>query len=1056
MAPPTFTGYTQILNIQTLSGAQITTDSTYGSVTFQSNQGRVRISGITNVGVNGYLEIDLDAPTNLSQSVVIFGVEHNFDGDSLLRLGFSSGVTPDLNYRVWDISPELRLNRYQIVLDPGLATGATDTGTFVPTDVRRIRLEFFDASNKQFQIYSSPLVAPKSTGLIGVGGDGVTPLTLASFVEFLTEGYYGILATGSSDVYSMEFSPVRELGNYVDMPVPITLGDGGVTPTLISVVAAAIVADTPNQSGGLNPPKFVGALTYRVNLATAQTFTSFQILGSSAGTRFEDNSSVANTYQAFYTKALSGADLGLSTYDGLAENSTGLFSSRGALSLRFNNVTAAQVLEWSSATLTSLAGTIFNSPLATNYISFLSSIPDGSSLDLTGISITNPATGTAFLTDVPANEILTLQVSASSGFSLSDVTNNGAGTVVVSAPSVTFAAPNLTNAEFNNIRCRVSLVPGGAVTLNDNGSIATGRDSFEPSAVDLANNHITLTGIAGKLNNNSVIRVYGTDVPAPLDVRAVYYPSTDYDGSNNLKLAASPGGVTIDLTDQGSNPVPDNGFGMGISPWTELDIQLITSGAYTFDLTAAATSAGVTLATNDILVFQAIHHDTPGTGGSAAISHYAEEVFSYQGVSIKSLRSLSENSQAMALLSEIGADGSQVTGYVFDADTPGKVQIDASKTTIDTRELVAYYYYVQWLEAGIRKIRGNVEINNLNSIAIRGAFTIQALAKSTISGPYIERLDGKSFIADESAQITPFFEDTRAAIVEKEVAINLPDEFAVAIQSIWAIAAQLLNKSGGGSGSGASAADIYNYFATGVRPDIFKANVSGLSTHGPADVWTQPTRSLTDKVGFGLSTMERSTLATQIEAALLNEGDGQQLIDAILQVINSNLDLPALELAAISTQVRTELSPELGRLDVAVSSRLANADYTAPLSSAGIQSALTLYGAATSTDVGNVITHGDVNWSTATGFSTHGPADIWTQATRSLTNVVFPSNFDGLINQISIDTAAVARGRFKVNATGTGTQYRFDGDPLQAFNFLNADGELANPLEEQIFERVPV
>jgi hypothetical protein len=88
-----------------------------------------------------------------------------------------------------------------------------------------------------------------------------------------------------------------------------------------------------------------------------------------------------------------------------------------------------------------------------------------------------------------------------------------------------------------------------------------------------------------------------------------------------------------------------------------------------------------------------------------------------------------------------------------------------------------------------------------------------------------------------------------------------------------------------------------------------------------SDVWTHVTRSLTDKVGFELTPAERTAIATATEVALINEGDGQQLIDAIVQVINSNLDLPALELQAIAAQVRSELSTELSRIDTNISSR---------------------------------------------------------------------------------------------------------------------------------------
>lgn len=73
-------------------------------------------------------------------------------------------------------------------------------------------------------------------------------------------------------------------------------------------------------------------------------------------------------------------------------------------------------------------------------------------------------------------------------------------------------------------------------------------------------------------------------------------------------------------------------------------------------------------------------------------------------------------------------------------------------------------------------------------------------------------------------------------------------------------------------------------------------------------------------------------LATGIEAALLNDGDGQALIDALADFINTNLDLPALELAAIADTVwgrLTSIGPPDGsygallinRIDAAITSR---------------------------------------------------------------------------------------------------------------------------------------
>ena len=102
----------------------------------------------------------------------------------------------------------------------------------------------------------------------------------------------------------------------------------------------------------------------------------------------------------------------------------------------------------------------------------------------------------------------------------------------------------------------------------------------------------------------------------------------------------------------------------------------------------------------------------------------------------------------------------------------------------------------------------------------------------------------------------------------------------------------------------------------------FKADISGIPTAVDIAnaVWTAATRSLTDKTGFELTAAERTAIATAVQVAIIDEGDGQQVIDAILQVFNANLDIPALELVAIAQAVRTELTTELSRIDVNVSS----------------------------------------------------------------------------------------------------------------------------------------
>jgi len=96
-------------------------------------------------------------------------------------------------------------------------------------------------------------------------------------------------------------------------------------------------------------------------------------------------------------------------------------------------------------------------------------------------------------------------------------------------------------------------------------------------------------------------------------------------------------------------------------------------------------------------------------------------------------------------------------------------------------------------------------------------------------------------------------------------------------------------------------------------------------------------------------------IATAVEGSLLNEADGQAVLNALVGAIgNTNLSEVSLVAAvradlertggkldsipttaapsasAVAGAVRTELGTELGRIDAAVSTRLASASYTAP------------------------------------------------------------------------------------------------------------------------------
>ena len=89
------------------------------------------------------------------------------------------------------------------------------------------------------------------------------------------------------------------------------------------------------------------------------------------------------------------------------------------------------------------------------------------------------------------------------------------------------------------------------------------------------------------------------------------------------------------------------------------------------------------------------------------------------------------------------------------------------------------------------------------------------------------------------------------------------------------------------------------------------ASISALNNITAADVWAAATRTLTDKTGFALTTAEHQNIATVVEQSILNEGDGQQVLNAIVGAIgNTNVDEVALVAA-----IRADLERSGGAID---------------------------------------------------------------------------------------------------------------------------------------------
>src|SRR5436190_442153 len=92
-----------------------------------------------------------------------------------------------------------------------------------------------------------------------------------------------------------------------------------------------------------------------------------------------------------------------------------------------------------------------------------------------------------------------------------------------------------------------------------------------------------------------------------------------------------------------------------------------------------------------------------------------------------------------------------------------------------------------------------------------------------------------------------------------------------------------------------------------------------------------------------LTSGERTAIANEVEAQIIDDTDSEKVLQAIVdKIAAANPSLDDLTLGAIASAVRAELTTELGRIDVAISTRLATAGYTAPLDAAGVRTAVGL------------------------------------------------------------------------------------------------------------------
>ena len=414
----------------------------------------------------------------------------------------------------------------------------------------------------------------------------------------------------------------------------------------------------------------------------------------------------------------------------------------------------------------SLVSTTITGTFNTSGSQFGGTITTNKSLTLTGCifasgTIINNSTGVGIIITVDASQLPNITTGSN---------------VTVQSPPITFTATALTSPIFNHVRCRLSCSIGGPVSIiPSTGEVSSGGILFTTSDVNITTNKITLNGIAGKINASSIIRLFGSDLPADstgksLDNRAIFYPVMSSLTGNSVSLTGTIGGSAIDLIDVGSGT-------MYADVWTQLSNEIITTGSFVVNLLQAATAAGISLSNGDVLTLQAIHwKGNPAGDTPATASRYLEEVYVYNGASISTLKTLSLDEYHNDFCISENIDGSQVTTYALDNSIPmrpGRIRVPTA-TAISSNQAALYAIYLQSTEEGMKYLRGNIQILGLNLINLLGQITINSTNRAVLSGAYTERADGLSIIAPESNIVDSRWKNTVGIAVEVKIPYQLP------------------------------------------------------------------------------------------------------------------------------------------------------------------------------------------------------------------------------------------------------------------------------------------
>lgn len=281
-----------------------------------------------------------------------------------------------------------------------------------------------------------------------------------------------------------------------------------------------------------------------------------------------------------------------------------------------------------------------------------------------------------------------------------------------------------------------------------------------------------------------------------------------------------------------------------------------------------------------------------------------------------------------------GVDGSSVT----ECDTDYvNIQVDIDDLDNETYKsriagFIVYAMHAQaqgiedWFDVINYKSAGSAVIRS--SVAVLKIDNVKPTALRVVDAFQLRMDDGSSMV-DTSSNTIVWDNSSEAVVIETGTSGLTPTEATTLAKldtltedvSGLRFTTKALETAGGGGLTASAIADaVWDEVASGhvavgsmgelmsfissIKAKTDQLTFTGANVNSIAQV-------VSDKTGYALTTGDKNSIATIVESALLNEGDGQQLIDAIVLAIgNSNVD----EIALVSA-IRADLERANGPID---------------------------------------------------------------------------------------------------------------------------------------------